>query len=163
MSQDMNVTVLQRMDPAKGSRIQAQLETSRQKQTSLEQLATRLETAIAAGLKAIGSLKCVASHLDSAANWGTADMLGGGMMVTMAKRSAMDSARSAATRAKRDVSDFHDSLVSLQRTLDSNPSHSHWPNFQTNMPVKCLSMWSHVGAPWISTSSQSLPEVPKTP
>ena len=120
MNHETNVTMLERIDPANGTCIQSQLEASRQHQANLEQQEALLTTAITAGTRAIRSLKGVASHLDSAANWGTADMLGGGMLVTMAKRSAMDRAQSAAAAAKRDVSDFNESLVVLHQTLETN-------------------------------------------
>jgi chromosome segregation ATPase len=51
-----------------------------------------LQEAIQAGQAALNSLRQVSSELGSAANWGTWDMLGGGMISTMVKHSKIDSA-----------------------------------------------------------------------
>ena len=44
-----------------------------------------LKEALDAGQSALSSLKSVSSDLDSAANWGTWDMMGGGLLTTMQK------------------------------------------------------------------------------
>jgi hypothetical protein len=59
-----------------------------------------LSEAIVAADGALHALRRVESALDSARNWGTFDLLGGGMIATYAKHSRMDDARSAAHAAQ---------------------------------------------------------------
>ena len=93
------------------------LQASCKKQAQLEQDIALLDTAVTAGKSLIFSLRTVQSHLNSAANWGTADMMGGGMMVTMAKRNAIDRARHASKKTKKDMEQFSHVLNQLGQNM----------------------------------------------
>lgn len=93
------------------------LGASCQKRTQLGHDIELLEATVAAGTPALDSLRRVKSHLSSAANWGVADMMGGGLLVTMGKRAALDSAKSAAMRAKNHMEQFSKALDHLGQEL----------------------------------------------
>ncbi len=76
-----------------------------------------LQEAIKAGEAASGSLQQVSSHLRSAANWGTWDILGGGMISTMAKHSKIDSAKQHAHYAQRQLRRFREELADAGQRL----------------------------------------------
>ena len=67
---------------------------------------TRLERARAAGTRALQSLDEAADQLDSARNWGLLDILGGGILTSLVKRSRLDGASEAVERAQRDLEAF---------------------------------------------------------
>ncbi|MDY4014828.1 hypothetical protein [Parafannyhessea umbonata] len=67
---------------------------------------TRLERARAAGTRALQSLDEAADQLDSARNWGLLDILGGGILTSLVKRSRLDGASEAVGRAQRDLEAF---------------------------------------------------------
>lgn len=62
--------------------------------------------AIAAGRRALDSLRAAQENLDSAKNWGLWDMFGGGFITTMIKHSKMDTAKQNMERAKYDLQNF---------------------------------------------------------
>lgn len=66
----------------------------------------RLERARAAGTRALQSLDEAADQLDSARNWGLLDILGGGLLTSLVKRSRLDGASEAVERAQRDLEAF---------------------------------------------------------
>jgi hypothetical protein len=74
-------------------------------------LRTEIAEAIMAARQALEALSTVAASLTSAGNWGTYDMLGGGLFATMLKHDHLDDARKAASRAQRH-------LEGLRRELD---------------------------------------------
>ena len=74
-----------------------------------------LEEAISAGENAKRLLGQVQNDLDSARNWGTWDMLGGGLIATMAKYDRLDSAQSSIQAAQRALSDFRTELADVSR------------------------------------------------
>ena len=63
----------------------------------------RLERARAAGTRALRSLDEAAEQLDGARNWGLLDILGGGLLTSLVKRSRLDGASEAVGRAQRDL------------------------------------------------------------
>ena len=67
---------------------------------------TRLESARAAGTRALQSLDEAADQLDSARNWGLLDILGGGILTSLVKRARLDGASKAVERAQRDLAAF---------------------------------------------------------
>ena len=77
-----------------------------------------LQEAIHAGQAALGSLRQVSSELGSAANWGTWDLLGGGMIATMAKHSKIDSAKQHAHHAQRQLRRFQEELADANQRLN---------------------------------------------
>lgn len=75
------------------------------------------QEAIVAGEQALRALRSVRSELKSAANWGTFDMLGGGLLSTMAKHSKIDEAKSQAHRAQRYLRLFEEELADADARL----------------------------------------------
>ncbi|HUG68502.1 MAG TPA: hypothetical protein VMM76_12185 [Pirellulaceae bacterium] len=76
-----------------------------------------LQEALWAGQRALQDLRQVSSELGSAANWGTWDMLGGGMLSTMAKHSTIDSAKQYAHQAQRQLRRFQEELADANQRL----------------------------------------------
>ena len=76
-----------------------------------------LQEAIQAGQAALNSLQQVSSELGSAANWGTWDVLGGGMISTMVKHSKIDSAKEHAHHAQRQLRRFQEELADADQRL----------------------------------------------
>lgn len=72
-----------------------------------------LEEAIAAGGGVLGGLREVTRALDSASNWGVWDMLGGGLLTTMAKHSRLDEARAAARGVQQQLRSFQRELADV--------------------------------------------------
>ncbi len=64
------------------------------------------QEAVAAGNRALKSLRNAQRELDSARNWGIVDLLGGGMVSAFIKRSRMKEAQSLMDEAKRDMQEF---------------------------------------------------------
>lgn len=80
--------------------------------------------AIAAGERALMSLRSAQTELNSAGNWGIADMLGGGLFTTMIKHSKMDNAVSYMENAKNSLRTFQRELrdVTIHASLDLDVS-----------------------------------------
>ncbi|MCC9607764.1 hypothetical protein LOC68_03455 [Blastopirellula sp. JC732] len=76
-----------------------------------------LYEAIRAGTTALRSLESVRSDLNSAENWGTWDMLGGGAASTWIKHSRIDSARRQAQVAQRHLRHFQKELADADERL----------------------------------------------
>ncbi|MHB8971286.1 MAG: hypothetical protein ACYC4N_12635 [Pirellulaceae bacterium] len=76
-----------------------------------------LREALEAGGQASAALQQVQSDLHSAANWGTWDLLGGGLLVTMAKHSRIDAAREHAHTAQRHLRSFQKELADADKRL----------------------------------------------
>lgn len=79
-----------------------------------------LQEATLAGQDVLNALADVRKSLDSAAGWGVWDMVGGGLLATMAKHSNMDKAREHAHRAEQALRRFHRELqdVAVQISLN---------------------------------------------
>lgn len=67
--------------------------------------------AINAGNRALNSLRTARENLNSAKNWGLADMFGGGFFTTMLKHSKMD-------QAKYDLRNFSKELNDVNLACD---------------------------------------------
>lgn len=76
-----------------------------------------LQEAIRAGKSAREALERVRAELRSAENWGTWDMLGGGLMATMAKHSRIDTAKRHAQTAQRYLRRFQEELADAGERL----------------------------------------------
>lgn len=78
------------------------------------------EEVLIAGEKAIDSLSDALECLNSAANWGLFDMIGGGFLATMVKRSKMKDGQRYLEEAKYDLEQFRDELqdVDLDFSID---------------------------------------------
>ena len=69
-----------------------------------------INEAYAAGERALQSLYAAQDYLRSAGNWGIFDMLGGGFISTMAKRSKMRDANACMEQAQYDLQRFQQEL-----------------------------------------------------
>lgn len=76
-----------------------------------------LVEATAAGNSALAAIQQIQRTLASAANWGTLDLLGGGMLTTMAKHSKMDAAKTQARTAQRMLLQFEKELADADQRL----------------------------------------------
>ena len=74
-----------------------------------------VQEALSAGKNAKRLLGQVQDDLDSARSWGTWDMLGGGLIATMAKYDRLDSAQSSIQAAQRALSDFRTELADVSQ------------------------------------------------
>ncbi len=77
-----------------------------------------INEAVAAGEEVLNRLNAVVKSLDSAAGWGVWDMLGGGMLATMAKHSNMDTAKQHAHEAQQAFRVFARELQDVQMQLE---------------------------------------------
>lgn len=76
-----------------------------------------LEEAIRAGERVNVSLNQACDHLKSASNWGTFDILGGGLITDIAKHSKIDEARSALAKAQRELRAFRTELADVSMNI----------------------------------------------
>lgn len=76
--------------------------------------------AIDAGYRALNSLHAAEAEIRSARNWGLLDVLGGGFIVTMIKRSKMSNAQHYMEQAQYDLKAFSRELHDVQGFLDIN-------------------------------------------
>ena len=70
--------------------------------------------AISAGRTAESALSAVLNSLDSAEDWGTWDMLGGGLLTTMAKHGHLDDAQAGIGWAQQCLSRFRTELADVR-------------------------------------------------
>ncbi len=76
--------------------------------------------AIAAGERALNSLKYAKEDLDSARSWGIADLLGGGSIIGLMKHSKMNHAVSHKEEAKSNLRVFQRELQDVTVNTDLN-------------------------------------------
>lgn len=76
------------------------------------------QEAIQAGERALVSLRRAKQDLDSARNWGIWDMIGGGAVSSLIKRSKMGSANRNIEQAKYDLRNFSKELRDVNRSYD---------------------------------------------
>lgn len=77
-----------------------------------------LQEAIDAGNAVLNGLQGVIASLKSAKNWGTWDMLGGGLIATAVKHSRIDDARASAHRAQQLLRRFQRELADVDSRSD---------------------------------------------
>lgn len=70
--------------------------------------------AVVAGREALARLNEARSLLDSAGNWGIVDMLGGGLLTTMIKRSKMKDADGVMQEARQALKRFQKELMDVE-------------------------------------------------
>ena len=78
--------------------------------------------AIAAGEKAMASLKAALTALDSARGWGIYDIIGGGFIASLIKHSKMDQASRYIEEAKENLMSFGRELGDIREYADVNLS-----------------------------------------
>jgi len=77
-----------------------------------------LQEAVSAGRSVISALNRAEDRLNSAKNWGTYDMLGGGFISTAVKHGRIDEARSAIHAAQNSLRRFQTELKDVQRDVN---------------------------------------------
>lgn len=80
----------------------------------LAQLDKEAEEALAAGRAALHQINAIHSALDSASNWGAVDLIGGGLLATMAKHSHLDNAQREIEQLQHLLSRFHSELADIR-------------------------------------------------
>ena len=98
---------------AQGGTVGEELTALDRERAELDGQEKELREAISAGEYARRLLEAVQTDLDSAASWGTWDMLGGGMMATLAKHDRLDSARTNISAAQRALVAFRTELADV--------------------------------------------------
>ena len=76
--------------------------------------------AMAAGDDAIYYLEGAMEKLNSAGNWGIADILGGGMIISAVKRSRMREAQREMEKAKQAMMRFSREVADIDRTMNTD-------------------------------------------
>lgn len=76
--------------------------------------------AMAAGDDAIFHLEGALEKLNSAGNWGIADILGGGLIVSAVKRSRMREAQTEMEKAKQAMMRFSREVADVDRTMNTD-------------------------------------------
>ncbi|MBQ1532477.1 MAG: hypothetical protein IIZ57_10070 [Solobacterium sp.] len=76
--------------------------------------------AMAAGDDAIYYLEGAMEKLNSAGNWGIADILGGGMIISAVKRSRMREAQREMEKAKQAMMRFSREVADVDRTMNTD-------------------------------------------
>lgn len=79
---------------------------------------TELNEAIAAGKAAMEGLDRVIDSLQSAKNWGTVDMIGGGLIATAVKHSKLDSAKNCIHQLQHALRNFQRELADVGAATD---------------------------------------------
>lgn len=83
-----------------------------------EMMRKEVKEAIAAGTRALGSLRNAQECLNSARNWGIADIVGGGLFSTLVKHSKMDDAAEYLEKARVDLKRFQKELRDVNVAMD---------------------------------------------
>ena len=77
-----------------------------------------INEAIVAGDMALNSLYAAQEKLNSASNWGFADLFGGGLIINMIKHNKMDEASRCMENAKYNLKKFQKELSDINLSLD---------------------------------------------
>lgn len=85
---------------------------------SNEMMRKEVKEAIAAGTRALGSLRNAQECLNSARSWGIVDMIGGGLFSTLVKHSKMDDAAECLEQARVDLKRFQRELRDVEVAVD---------------------------------------------
>lgn len=98
----------------------------------LDELLKELQEAIDAGETALKTANQVKAHLDSAEDWGTWDLFGGGLLADMAKYDELDNAQAAVSRLQAQLRTFKTELVDvtvesdIEVTIDGFTGFADW-------------------------------------
>lgn len=88
-----------------------------------------IREAVAAGEKSLRSLEEVREKLQSAKNWGTWDILGGGLISNIGKHSAIDEANKIAVDVQEDLRSFTKELADVNEFTDIQVNLSSFASF----------------------------------
>lgn len=98
----------------------AEIQALNQEKVAAQAEVKELEEALLAGRQVQVEIDRVLGSLNSAEGWGTWDMLGGGMLTTMAKHSHINQASSDITGVQKSLSRFKTELADVKVTADMN-------------------------------------------
>jgi hypothetical protein len=87
-------------------------------ESSITSYQKEIKEAIQAGQETISALESAAQDLQSAENWGTWDMLGGGLISTAVKHSRIDSAQNSINLAQQKLRTFQRELADIEGQKD---------------------------------------------
>jgi DNA repair exonuclease SbcCD ATPase subunit len=106
--------LIQETSPSLAAELQLLTDQEAEEQANLKEL----QEAASAGRSVISALDRARERLESARNWGTYDMLGGGLIATAVKHSRIDDARSAIHAAQNRLRRFRTELQDVQRDVN---------------------------------------------
>ncbi|WP_078576677.1 AAA family ATPase [Salipaludibacillus agaradhaerens] len=89
-----------------------------EKEADLSSMLVEYEEALAAGDKALKTLKEAAVSFDKAKNWSTVDMIGGGFITTAIKHNHVDGAKEKIHDAEVQLRHFKEELLDIQNQLN---------------------------------------------
>jgi len=90
-----------------------------EKQADLNSDVKELKEAIDAGNEVLNELENAISYFKSAGNWGVADLIGGGLIITAVKHSKIDKAKTAVNEVQHLLGRFQRELSDLQISPES--------------------------------------------
>ncbi|WP_215655781.1 hypothetical protein [Pseudoflavonifractor sp. MCC625] len=93
------------------------LRTLERERNALYNLERELSRALSAAQSARASIRRMSGSLDHARNWGTVDLLGGGLLSTMAKHDHLDDAQHAAQSARYALERLRSQMTALQKAV----------------------------------------------
>ena len=94
----------------------ARLAVLEEEKAALQAQRKEIGEALSAGMRARSALLSAAAHLDEAEDLGAWDMLGGGLLTTLAKHESLGEARCYADEAQRALSRFRTELADIRIT-----------------------------------------------
>ncbi len=97
--------------------LSAELQRLTDREAELRADVKELQEAVSAGRKVVSALSHAEDRLSSAQDWGTFDLLGGGMISTAMKHSRIDEARSSIHAAQNSLRRFQAELEDVQRDV----------------------------------------------
>ncbi len=109
--------------------------------TRLKASTKELNEAIYAGSSVKEKLQSMISSLESAGNWGTWDMLGGGFLATAVKHSRIDEAQSHAYSVQQLLRDFKHELEDVSTYIDLNVNIGSFETFADYFFDGLISDW----------------------
>lgn len=100
--------------------IWSEIEKKQEKINQTKLIKKEIDEAITEGKRAIDHVGRIIRSLQSAANWGTYDMMGGGMLATMAKRNHLNEAQTQMHDFQNQLKHFNRELEDVGSSIDFN-------------------------------------------
>lgn len=109
--------------------IAMEIENEENEIAKLQLMITEIEEAIIAGKKAEEQVKSVLGSLNSARNWGTYDIIGGGLLATMAKHGHMEETQAKIQKLDALMKRFDDELDDIDFSIVSDLNMANFIGF----------------------------------
>lgn len=100
-----------------------------EKVAAAESLCREIRQAIGAGKGALLTARQVSANLDSAKKWGTADMLGGGIITTAMKHEKINSAQADMSTLQSQIRRFRSELADVRLSVEINVKLDQFTSF----------------------------------